>query len=175
MFGQGGCAQSRRRPLNPSPHNHTSSNNFDRDHCMTTTHHSPNSSVAWSARVQTPIKEWRFGKWELVIINKEIGHWSLQLPPLSTSCQCTFNLGNETQHKGATKGDGGLAICDSYGDGELMEGGNGHWRSHKWQWDSNPLARALRRRLHVHEDGNIEKLCRASKWVEGGTHGALWL
>lgn len=90
-----------------------------------------------------PVKERRFGKLEVGIINKDIGHWSLQLPSLSTSNQCTFNLGNETKYKGATKGDGGLAICDSYGHGELRgdeqsgneeirEGGNGHMRSHMW-------------------------------------------
>ena len=86
-----------------------------------------------------PVKEWKFDKLELGINNKEIDHQSLHLPPLSTCNQYTFNLGNETKHKGTTKCDGGLAICDSYGneelkgdeqsrDEEVWEGGNGRKR-----------------------------------------------
>lgn len=74
-------------------------------------------------------------------------------------------MGDETKHKGTTKGHGGLAVCDCYGDEELVGdeqsgdeelrvGENGHRISHRWRWDENPLGRLSRCWLHVEEDGS---------------------
>jgi hypothetical protein len=60
--------------------------------------------------------------WNWGVINKEIGLWSLQLPTLNTNNHRIFSLGNETKHKGITKGNGGLAINACYGIDELKEG-----------------------------------------------------
>jgi hypothetical protein len=78
----------------------------------------------------------------------------LQLPTLNTNNHGIFSLGNETKHKGITKGNGGLAINSCYGIEELKEWKIYHMRSHMLRWDSNMLARVSCHWLHVEKDDN---------------------
>ena len=160
LFGRGSCTQSRYPPLH-SPPTITQVLSWLRswlpqDSCssLLQLHY-----IMKCASTNFPSRNGNLASWNWEVINKEIGHWSLQLPSSSTSNQCTFILGNETKHKGATKGDGEVAVCDRYGnedlggneqsgdeelrgdersgDEELKEGKNGYGRSHLWWQSSN--------------------------------------
>jgi len=101
-------------------------------------------------------------------------------------------LGNDTKHKGATKGYGKLAVRDCYGDEELKgnersaneelrEVKSERGRSHMWHWDSNPSVRgcmAPERRwvgLHVSARWHSWSFVALDRWPLGHCSNALTL